>query len=173
MSAQRPANTSQLKLKPTVYLLYLALLLANTIHAEPSSAPMVGFKPLIGGQWVLADNHQTYAWGPDQLSVFGESFTLNEGVKTLGAKGLWYFDPAAREIRGLFVATKMPFQVLHYRSRFEANTLISDIISVDRDGKELRYQERITIDQNNGYQWTLMAPGQTERSMQDRFHRIP
>ena len=137
MTIKRRGTTSALKRLAYAQLLAIGLSLTHAIHAAPASSAMSGFEPLIGGQWVLGSTYQTYTWGPDRQSVFGESFVIQNGEKALGAKGLWYFDPASKTIKGVFVATNMPFTVLHYRSHFEAGTLISQVTGLNNLGTKI------------------------------------
>lgn len=88
MTIKRRGTTSAVKRLAYAQLLIIAFSLTHTIQAAPASSAMSGFNPLIGGQWVLGSTYQTYTWGPDQQSVFGESFVVHNGEKSLGAKGL-------------------------------------------------------------------------------------
>ena len=87
MTIKRRGTTSALKRLAYAQLLILGFSLTHALQAAPASSLMSGFKPLIGGQWVLGSTDQTYTWGPDQQSVFGESFVIHNGEKSLGAKG--------------------------------------------------------------------------------------
>ena len=173
MTVKRQGATSALKRLAYAQLLVIGFSLTLPIQAAPASLAMSGFKPLIGGQWVLGSTYQTYTWGPDQQSVFGESFVIHNGEKALGAKGLWYFDPASKTIKGVFVATNMPFTVLHYRSHFEAGTLISQVRSLDNLGTESHYQETIRVTQPEAYLWELTEAKPAGNTMKAEFHRAP
>ncbi|MDA8912624.1 hypothetical protein N9I66_06855 [Pseudomonadales bacterium] len=173
MTIKRRGTTSALKRLAYAQLLAIGLSLTHAIHAAPASSAMSGFEPLIGGQWVLGSTYQTYTWGPDRQSVFGESFVIQNGEKALGAKGLWYFDPASKTIKGVFVATNMPFTVLHYRSHFEAGTLISQVTSLNNLGTENHYQETIRVTQPDAYLWELTEAEPAGNTMKAEFHRAP
>lgn len=85
MTIKRRGTTSALKRLAYAQLLAIGLSLTHAIHAAPASSAMSGFEPLIGGQWALGSTYQTYTWGPDRQSVFGESFVIQNGEKALGA----------------------------------------------------------------------------------------
>ena len=173
MTIKRRGTKSALKRLTYAQLLAIGLSLTHAIHAAPASSAMSGFEPLIDGQWALGSTYQTYTWGPDRQSVFGESFVIHNGEKALGAKGLWYFDPASKTIKGVFVATNMPFTVLHYRSHFEAGTLISQVTSLNNLGTENHYQETIRVTQPDAYLWELTEAEPAGGTMKAEFHRAP
>ena len=173
MTIKRRGTTSALKRLAYAQLLAIGLSLTHAIHAAPASSAMSGFEPLIGGQWALGSTYQTYTWGPDRQSVFGESFVIQNGEKALGAKGLWYFYPASKTKKGVFVATNMPITVLHYRSHFEAGTLISQVTSLNNLGTENHYQETIRVTQPDAYLWELTEADPSGNTMKAEFHRAP
>ena len=173
MAIKKQETTSALKRLVYAQLLAMALALTQALQAAPASSAMSGFEPLIGGQWALGSTYQTYTWGPDRQSVFGESFVIQDGEKSLGAKGLWYFNPSTKTIKGVLVATNMPFTVLHYRSHFEAGRLISQVTSLDNLGNEGHYQETITVTQPNAYLWELTEAEPDGNTMRAEFHRAP
>tara|TARA_B110000495_G_scaffold198041_1_gene209242 strand:- start:1337 stop:1558 length:222 start_codon:yes stop_codon:yes gene_type:complete len=73
----------------------------------------------------------------------------------------------------VFVATNMPFTVLHYRSHFEAGTLISQVRSLDNLGTEHHYQETIRVTQPDAYLWELTEAEPAGSTMKAEFHRAP
>ena len=143
-----------------------------TTRAEPANdaGPMAGFSYYIGGRWQSDATEQTYRWGPDQTSVFAESFSHNGDHRRLNASGLWYFDPSSSQIKGVFVASNMPFVILHYTTRFEAGWMISTIVSVDREGVSREYLERQRLrPDKQAYQWTLTDVQDPSMTMSSQF----
>ena len=143
-----------------------------TTRAEPANdaGPMAGFSDYIGGRWQSDATEQTYRWGPDRTSVFAESFSHNGDHRRLNASGLWYFDPSSSQIKGVFVASNMPFVILHYTTRFEAGWMISTVVSVDREGHSREYLERQRLrPDKQAYQWTLTDAQNPAMTMSSQF----
>ena len=143
-----------------------------TTRAEPAdnAGPMTGFSDYIGGRWQSDATEQTYRWGPDQTSVFAESFSHDGDHRRLSASGLWYFDPSSNQIKGVFIASNMPFVILHYTTRFEAGWMISTIVSVDREGVSREYLERQRLrPDKQAYQWTLTDVQDPAMTMSSQF----
>jgi hypothetical protein len=153
------------------FLIVFSTIAVKTV-ADPASNtnPMSGFSDYIGGRWQSQATEQTYRWGPDQSSVFAESFSNDGNHRILNASGLWYFDPSSSQIKGVFVASNMPFVILHYTTRFKAGWMISTILSVDREGHAREYLERQRLSPDKrAYQWTLTDAQDPATTMSARF----
>ncbi len=146
-----------------------------TTHAEPLSTnnPMTHFSPYISDGWQSKETVQIYRWGPNQNSVFSESLNVGSSPPQLKASGLWYYDPSLNQIKGIFVAKDMPFVVLHYTTRFEEGRMLSEIISIDQNGRTRAYLEQQKLSAGGEtYDWTLTDAQDQSLSMSARFARV-
>jgi len=125
-------------------------------EAEPAGNPLAPFERLIGGQWHLDGSYQEFEWGVGQRSVRSRSLYLVEGEPKLVAEGIWFWHSGEERIKGVFTAIDMPVAFFDYTTRFEGNTMVSDLRSYDVNGDESVYSETWEFIDETHYVWKLM-----------------
>jgi hypothetical protein len=129
---------------------------AETAHAsEPN--PLAGFERLVGGQWHLEGSYQEFEWGVGQRSIIARSYFLVEDKYKLVSEGIWYWHPGENRIKGIFTAIDMPVEVCEYTTRFEGNSLVSELVAYDAEGTKSIYTETWEFVDEAHFVWTLFA----------------
>lgn len=147
---------------------------AQAAPASESANPLDPFEQLIGGKWHLGDSsYQEFEWGVGRRSVKARSYFVVDGEAQLVSEGIWYWHPGEQTIKGTFTAKDMPFWLFDYTTRFEEDSMLSELAAYTGDGKLLAYTERIEFLDANRYEWTLFAvtPEGPEREMGGTYAR--
>ena len=121
------------------------------------SNPLSSFERLIGGEWHLQGNYQTFAWGVGKLSVKSESYFIIGSEPQKAAEGIWFWHPKERKIKGYFTAINMPVELFDYTTVIEGNTMKSEIKSYSSDGIEDKYIETWEFTDDNSFEWSLFS----------------
>lgn len=139
--------------------------------AEPEN-PLASFEPLIGPEWELDGSIQTFEWGVGKLSVVSKSWYEEDGKRTLLSEGIWFWHPGEGRIRGYFTAIGMPVNFFEYATRFEGNTVVSDLVTWSPEGQREEHRETMALSED-AYVWTLYAKTEEgeKRSMGGTFVR--
>jgi hypothetical protein len=151
------------KLPIAIALIMCAFLMQGRVHAKaeyaPASAPhpLASFERLIGGQWYLAGSYQEFEWGVGRRSVIARSYFVVEGIPKLVSEGVWYWHPEKKRIRGIFIAIDMPVEVFEYTTRFEGNSIVSELAAYNADGTKTMYKEVWEFLDDAHFAWTLFA----------------
>jgi hypothetical protein len=142
----------------------LGCLISNIIYSQEmnkketnESNPLSSFERLIGGEWHLQGNYQTFAWGVGKLSVKSESYFIVGGEPHKVSEGVWFWHPMEKKIKGYFTAINMPVELFDYTAFFEGNTMISELKSYSSDGKEDKYLETWEFTDDNSFEWSLFS----------------
>lgn len=142
----------------------IGCLASNVIYSQEmdkketnDSNPLSSFERLIGGEWHLQGNYQTFAWGVGKLSVKSESYFIGGGEPQKAAEGIWFWHPKERKIKGYFTAINMPVELFDYTTVFEDNTMKSEIKSYSSNGIEDKYIETWEFTDDNSFEWSLFS----------------
>lgn len=138
------------------------------IAAQNAAEGLAGFGRLVTGEWVANDSRHRFEWGVGGQVIHSKSYFPGDDGWVLVSEGMWYWDPAARAIRGVVVAIDMPVTLFEYRTRVEGETVVHDLVSHGEMGG--RYEERWAFDAS-GYRWTLRSSPGDERIMGGRYER--
>ena len=131
---------------------------AQAEYTAPSAPhPLDKFERLVGGQWHLGGSYQEFEWGVGRRSVIARSYFLVEGKPKLVSEGLWYWHPGMKQIKGLFIATDMPVDVFEYTTRFEGDSIVSELAAYNADGTKTTYKEVWEFLDDAHFAWTLFA----------------
>lgn len=122
-----------------------------------ASNPLAPFERLMGGEWVLEGTTQTFEWGLGKRTVHSRAYFLMGSEKKLVSEALWFWHPGENAIRGYAVATDMPVVFFDYRTRFEGDEMINELVSYDESGEPSRFEERWKFTSDDHYQWSLYA----------------
>lgn len=145
----------------TVLLSALLVSAWATSRAEPAPVAtpdtLANFERLIGGQWHLEDSYQEFEWGVGRRSVKARSYFVIEGRPKLVSEGIWFWHPGEGKIKGLFTAIDMPVELFEYTTRFEGNSMVSDLVAYPADGEALRYTEKWVFVDDAKFEWTLFV----------------
>jgi hypothetical protein len=144
------------------YCLITFLFLAGptvNVYSQNRETPLHLFEKLVEGEWRLENSVQTFEWGLGKMSVVAKGYILNEGKKILASEGYWYWHPGKQRIEGVFTAINMPVVFFDYNTAIRGDSLISDIVAYDQNGKESKYVEIIYVGNDNSYSWSLMQNG--------------
>ncbi len=145
-----------------------AFLLASGLAAQAPTGNLLGFESLIGGQWWLGDDsYQEFEWAVGQQMVKSRAYFVLDETPTLVSEGVWFWHPGEEAVRGYHVAVEMPVHFFDYTTRFEGNTLVSDLVSYGEMGAT--YRETFEFTGPDTYVWTLYQDG--ERAMGGTYHR--
>lgn len=176
MWKNRPGATSRKRALPAVQLAGL-LAFASFALAQDEVAvkenPLAPLERLIGGQWHLGDSYQEFEWGVGRLSIKATSYFVLEGQSRLVSEGAWYWHPATNVIRGTFTAIEMPVSLFEYETRFEADTMLSELTTYDSAGNKNTYVERWKFLDDAHFEWTLFRKTDDEllQEMQGTYVR--
>lgn len=154
MRSRHPNRTTQ-----AILVVAAAALVAGLFGSsgEAAQSPrLAGFERLIGGKWQSGDSFHVIEWGFGNKTVTSRSFSVAaDGSETLSAEGTWFWHPADQEIVGYAVAVGMPFELMEMRTRFEGDTLISQLRAINADGSAAEYVESWEFTDADTYAWTL------------------
>lgn len=146
-----------------IALIVAAFLLPGWVHSQaentraPAPNPLAGFERLVGGQWYLDSSYQEFVWGVGNRSVIARSYFLIDGKPKLVSEGMWYWHPEERRIKGVFTAIDMPVVVFEHTTRFEANSLVSELVAYDAEGTRSTYTEKWEFVDEAHFEWTLFV----------------
>jgi hypothetical protein len=118
---------------------------------------LAGFERLIGGRWHLEGSYQEFEWGVGRRSVRARSFFLVEGKPRLVSEGTWFWHAGEGKVKGIFTAIDMPVELFEYTTRFEGNSIVSDLVAYTADGGRSAYTETWEFLDDAHFQWTLFA----------------
>ena len=142
--------------------------------SDPATNPLQPFERLVGGQWHLGDSYQEFEWGVAQKSVKARSYFIIDGEAQLVSEGVWYWHPGKNTIEGRFTAIGMPVELFDYTTRFEGDTMVSDLRAYAASGKETVFEETWTFIDDTHFEWALMsklADG-TQPAMSGTYSRV-
>ena len=122
---------------------------------EPTAQPLAPFERLVGGQWQLGDSSLELEWGVGRRSVKSRSYFAIDGERRLVSEGTWFFHPGEQQIKGVFTAIDMPIDFFDYTTRFEGNTMVSDLVSYGPGGEKSVYVETWELTDASHYVWKL------------------
>lgn len=134
----------------------LSALAQDASLGRQTTNPMQAFEQLIGGEWHLDGSYQVFEWGPGRQSVRSRSYFLVEGEAKLVSEGMWYWHPGEGTIKGIFSAVDMPVALFEYVTRFEGNTMRSDLRTFSSDGTEEVFVETFEFTDDSHYVWKLL-----------------
>jgi hypothetical protein len=146
---------------------------ASTIAQTPDPRPvatqqLAPFERLIGKRWHLGESSfQEFEWGVDRRTVKARAYLIVDGEAKLVSEGLWFWHPGRREVKGVFTATGMPVTFFDYTTRFEGDTIVSDLRAFGEGGEEQQYLETWEFVDDGRLSWTLFErrDGAVEESM--------
>lgn len=135
--------------------------------------PLAPFERLVGGQWHLGDSYQEFEWGVGRLSIKATSYFVVDGQPLLVSEGTWYWHPEANVIKGTFTAVEMPASLFEYETRFQADTMLSELTTYDSAGNKKTYVERWKFLDDAHFEWTLFRKTDNEllQEMQGTYVR--
>ncbi len=136
----------------------LALLPLRATIADSTAETMSWLDRLVGGRWVLGDTYQTFEWDLDRRTLRARSFITAEGTEKQVASGMWYWHPGEQAVRALFTAIDMPVSLFEYSTRFEGETMVSEVHTWDDAGTPTRYRETWEFVTPDRFEWTLFEP---------------
>lgn len=123
----------------------------------PKSNPLAGFERLVGGQWHLDGSYQEFEWGVGRRSIVARGYFLVEGKPRLVSQGMWYWHPERNRIEGIFTAIDMGIEIFEYTTRFDENSIVSELVTYDAKGTKSSYLETWRFVDDSHIQWTLFA----------------
>ncbi len=131
------------------------------------------FAQVVGGTWSAEGSEHSFEWGLGHRTVIAHTYFLDsEGARTLVAQALWYWDPAARTIRGISITEGMPHDVVEMTSHFEGNRLVNELRTITADGSAESHAEIWEFTGPDTYAWTLHQGGLDGPVwMTDTYHR--
>lgn len=144
-------------------LVATALLIPGWAHSQPEGedapapGPLAGFERLIGGRWHLEGSYQEFEWGVGRRSVKARSYFVVEGKPRLVSEGTWYWHPGEGKVKGIFTAIDMPVELFEYTTRFEGNSIVSDLVAHTADGEKAAYTEKWEFVDESHFEWTLFS----------------
>jgi len=151
------------RLPITITLIICTVLVQGQVHAQAESIPasepypLAKFERLVGGQWHLEGSYQEFEWGVGRRSVIARSYFLIEGKPKLVSEGIWYWHPEQKSVKGIFTAIDMPIEVFEYTTRFEGNSIVSDLAAYGTEGAKTTYTEVWEFVDEAHFVWTLFA----------------
>lgn len=117
--------------------------------------PLAPFERLIGGRWYLEGSYQEFEWGVGRRSIKARSYFIVEDEPKLVSEGIWFWHPEEKQIKGVFTAIDMPVEIFEYTSRFEGNSLLSELVAYSAEGGKSRYAEEWEFVDETHFVWTL------------------
>ena len=143
------------------------------VFAADTEAGEPGFERLVGGCWRLENTCQAFEFGLDRRRVSARSLSQTPEGQRIVSEGAWFHHPGEGVFVGYFVARDMGIELFEYRTRFEGEVMISDVIAWSRDGQRQTYREHWTFTDEDHYLWELfeVGPDATQRVMQGIFTR--
>jgi len=173
MSSRVLDKTMNLKVFSRYSVIMAALLFASDARPQPAEDPLAGFAPFIGGQWRLEDSYTELEWGVSRRAIRARNYFVVDGQPKLVSEGFWFWHPGEQQIKGIFTAIDMPVVLFLYTTRFEGDTMISDLRAYAASGKETQFVETWKLEDDAHFAWTLSsetADGQ-EQSMSGTYTR--
>ena len=155
------------------WALLIAGLLSGPGLALAEETPLAPFERLMGGEWHLEDSYQSFEWGVGRQSVRARSYFLADGTAKLVSEGFWYWHPGEKRIRGVFSAIDMPVTLFDYVTRFEGDTMVSELTAYDAAGNPDRYVETWHFVGERAFEWTLRGESGGEPLMGGTYQRRP
>ncbi len=149
------------------------LLMAGDARPEATENPLEPFAPFIGGQWHLEGSYTELEWGVGRRAVNARSYFVIDGQAKLVSEGFWYWHPGEQQIKGVFTAIDMPVVLFLYTARFEGDAMILDLRAFAASGKETKFVETWTPEDDAHFAWSLTsetADGQ-EQTMSGTYTR--
>jgi len=163
---QAPWQAARILVAIALTLCWQTPLLAQAPMA--AELPLAEFDRLVGGQWWMGDDsYHEFEWGLDRQMVKTRSYVVTDGEPKLVSEGVWFWHPGEGAIRGYHVAIEMPVSFFDYTTRFEGDTMISELDSFGEMGDS--YEETFEFTSPSEYVWTLMQSG--ERVMGGTYER--
>jgi len=154
-----------------------ALLITGLLNghglALADDVPLAPFERLVGGEWHLEDSYQSFEWGVGRRSVRARSYLLVDGTAQLVSEGFWYWHPGEQRIRGVFTAIEMPVTLFDYVTRFDGDTMVSELAAYDAAGDSDRYIETWRFSGERAFEWALRAEPGGEPLMSGTYQRTP
>ena len=151
-------NTHSIAMMVTAAVLSLAVSGASSEETatEPGSTdPLAPFERLVGGRWSIEGSCQEFEWGLGRRSVKARSYFVIDGEPMLVSEGMWYWNPAEEQIRGVFTAIEMPVVYFDYATRFEGDVMMNELRSYDAAGGKTVYEETWEFTDDDHFLWTL------------------
>lgn len=151
------------KVTIAVALIFAAFLVPGVAHSQEDDAhaskpnPLAGFERLVGGQWHLDGSYQEFEWGVGRQSIVARGYFLVEGKPKLVSQGMWYWHPERNRIEGIFTAIDMGIEIFEYTTRFEGNSVVSELVTYDAEGTKAKYLETWEFVDQTRFLWTLFA----------------
>ena len=153
-------------MKNLAYMVFMIItsttLLPNQAYSQDmdpqhvASNPLAPFERLMGGRWHLDGSYQEFEWGVGQRSVRSRGYFIVEGKPNLVSEGIWFWHPGEKQIKGVFTAVDMPVVFFDYTTRFEEDTMVSDLRAYGANGAETIYVETWKFTDDSHYVWKLL-----------------
>ena len=146
-----------------VAVIVVAFLTPGPVNSQTENAhasapnPLAKFDRLVGGQWHIEGSYQEFEWGVGRRSVIARSYFLVQGEPKLVSEGIWYWHPQEKRIRGIFTAIDMPVELFEHTTRFEGNSLVSELAAYDAEGTKSTYTEMWEFVDESHFVWTLFV----------------
>ena len=149
-------------------LFVVAITVPSARAQQTDDNPLAPFAQFVGGEWWLGeDSYQVFEWGVGEQLVKTKSFFVTDGQPMLVSEGVWFWHPGEEAIRGYHVATEMPVYFFDYRTWFEDDKLVSDLVSFGEMGAT--YRETFELTGLDTFVWSLYRDG--ERVMGGTYSR--
>ncbi len=118
-------------------------LISTHVHAQPSGSHpqttaerLAPFERLVGKRWFLGESTmQEFEWGVGRQSVRARGYVVAGGeAAELISEGTWFWHPGAQAIKGAFTAVDMPISFFDYTTRFEGDSIVSELTAYPPSG---------------------------------------
>jgi len=135
--------------------------------------PLAPFERLVGGEWHMEQSHQVFEWAVGGKAIRARSYIASDDAPVLVGEGAWFWHPDDRVIRGYQLADGMGVDLFEYTSRWEGDTLVSELLAFDAAGTATEYRETWEFTGPDAYEWTLFVktPHGLQRAMGGTFTR--
>ncbi|MGI9235555.1 MAG: hypothetical protein ACR2RD_18130 [Woeseiaceae bacterium] len=151
------------RLQILIALIVAAFLMPGQVSSQTENShasapnPLAKFDRLVGGRWHLEGSYQEFEWGVGHRSIIARSYFLVQGEPQLVSEGIWYWHPEEKRIKGVFTAINMPIEFFEYTTRFEGNSLVSELAAYDAEGNKSTYTEMWEFVDESHFVWTLFV----------------
>ncbi|KPK58734.1 MAG: hypothetical protein AMJ59_14215 [Gammaproteobacteria bacterium SG8_31] len=151
----------------------LVLVLQSPVLAADAPDTLKGFERLVGGCWRLEETCQEFEFGLDGRHVTARTLAQTQAGKRVISEGAWFYHPGKDVAIGYFVAKGMGVELFEYSTRFEGETMTSDVTAWDETGQPRVYRENWTFTDPDHYLWELFETesGSMTRVMHGIFAR--
>jgi hypothetical protein len=121
----------------------------------------------------MEGSYQVFEWAVGGKAIRARSYFATDDAPVLVGEGAWFWHPGDGVIRGYQLAEGMGLDLFDYRSRWEGDTLVSDLVAYDAEGVASEYHETWEFAGRDAYEWTLYAktPDGMQKAMGGTFTR--